>query len=90
MHVELPILGGTQIMATDILQVRTRTHRRNNITISLESRYQREQTGFYAGLSEDLSIRKFHPADMNFGDIRYLPKIDFGVRWMFNVMNQQG
>lgn len=89
MHVELPILGGTQIMATDILQ--SAGHELiegNNITISLNPDTKEEADRLYAGLSEGGS-QSVPPHD-EFWGYWGTCKDRFGVRWMFNVMNQQG
>jgi PhnB protein len=86
MHVALPIVGGTEIMGTDMLE--SMGHKLvigNNVTISLQLDSKAEADKYYTALSQ------------NGGDLQAMRDefwgywgccLDqFGVRWMFNVMN---
>jgi PhnB protein len=84
MHVALPILGGTMLMGTDMLE--SMGHKLvigNNMTISLELDSKEEADRIYKGLSEGGS-ENIAPHDEFWGYWGVcLDK--FGVRWMFNV-----
>lgn len=88
MHVALPILGGTNIMGTDMLE--SMGHKLkigNNTTISLEPDTKEEADRIYNALSQggtDCVV----PHDEFWG--YWGVCLDrFGIRWMFNVPNQQ-
>lgn len=88
MHVALPIVGGTEIMGTDMLE--SMGHKLvvgNNTTISLQLDSKDEADKLYNALSKESSEK----ADMRDEFWGYwgtcLDK--FGIRWMFNVMNNQ-
>ena len=88
MHVALPIVGGTELMGTDMLaSMGQKLIIGNNTTISLQLDSREEADEYYAALSEGGSDK----ADMREEFWGYwgccLDK--FGVRWMFNVMNEQ-
>lgn len=87
MHVALPILGGTQIMGTDIMESMGHTLTiGNNTTISLEFDSKEDADQAYSLLAEG-STECVVPHDEFWGYWGVcLDK--FGVRWMFNVMNQ--
>ncbi len=85
MHVALPILGGTQLMATDVLESMGRLVEGNNITISLNPDTKEEADRLYKGLSEGGS-NTVAPHD-EFWGYWGTCKDRFGIRWMFNVMN---
>jgi PhnB protein len=88
MHAALPILGGTLIMATDMLEsLGQKLVEGNNITISLNPDTKEEADRLYAGLSEG-STQGVAPHD-EFWGYWGTCKDRFGIRWMFNVMNQQ-
>lgn len=89
MHVALPILGGTQIMGTDMLESMGHTLTiGNNTTISLELDSRDEADRIYAVLSEGGSDC-VAPHEQFWG--YWGVCLDrFGIRWMFNVPNQQG
>jgi PhnB protein len=83
MHIELPILGGHIIMATDMLESMGHELRiGNNTTINLEPDTREETERLFARLSE--------------GSTEMAPLVDqfwgywgscldrFGIRWMFN------
>jgi PhnB protein len=84
MHVELPILGGHVLMATDLLvsqghQLRTG----NNVTINLELEDRVETERLFGELSEGGSDL-FGLQDMPWGAYWGTCADRFGVRWMFN------
>lgn len=88
MHAALPILGGTNLMATDMLE--SMGHKLiigNNTTISLEPDTKEEADRLYAALSEG-GTESVAPHDEFWG--YWGTCLDrFGIRWMFNVPNQQ-
>jgi len=84
MHVELPILAGHVLMATDMLdsmgqQVRVG----NNVTINLEPDSRAELDRLYAALSEG-GTDATGLQDMPWGAYWGCCLDRFGVRWMFN------
>lgn len=86
MHVALPIIGGTELMGTDMLEsMGQKLVVGNNTTISLQLDSKEEADKLYTALSAGGSEK----ADMRDEFWGYwgccLDK--FGVRWMFNVMN---
>lgn len=88
MHVSLPILGGTKIMGTDMLE--SMGHKLtigNNTTISLEPDTKEEADRIYKALSQG-ETDCVSPHDEFWG--YWGVCLDrFGIRWMFNVSNQQ-
>lgn len=88
MHVSMPILGGTMIMGTDMLE--SMGHKLvigNNTTINLEPDSKEETDRLFNALSAGGS---------EIAPMRQMPWgywgccLDrFGIRWMFNFMNQQ-
>jgi PhnB protein len=87
MHAALPILGGTQIMATDILEsMGQKLVEGNNITVSLNPDTKEEADRLYNELSEG-GAPGVAPHD-EFWGYWGTCKDRFGVRWMFNVMKQ--
>jgi PhnB protein len=88
MHVALPILGGTQIMATDVLpSMGQQLVTGNNFTISLNPDTREEADRLYNELSEG-GADGVAPHE-EFWGYWGTCKDRFGVRWMFNVMNPQ-
>jgi len=88
MHVSLPILGGTQIMATDMLEsAGQKLVEGNNFTISLNPDTKAEADRLYKDLSEG-GTNAVAPHD-EFWGYWGTCKDRFGVRWMFNVMKPQ-
>jgi PhnB protein len=86
MHVELPILGGHVIMATDMLASMGHELRiGNNTTINLEPDTREETQRLYDALSEG-SSDSAPLADMFWGATWGTCLDRFGVRWMFNFM----
>ena len=88
MHVALPILGGTEIMATDMLEsMGQKLVEGNNMTISLNPDTKEEADRLFNELS-DGSKNSVAPHD-EFWGYWGTCKDKFGIRWMFNVMNQK-
>lgn len=86
MHVELPILGGTQIMATDMLEsMGHKLVEGNNVTISLNPDSKDEADRLYKELSQG-GADGVAPHD-EFWGYWGTCKDKFGIRWMFNVSN---
>ena len=86
MHVALPILGGTLLMATDILESMGKLVEGNNFTISLNPDTREEADRLYNELSEG-GTDSVSPHN-EFWGYWGTCKDRFGIRWMFNVMNQ--
>jgi PhnB protein len=86
MHVELPILGGHVIMATDMLASMGHELRLgNNTTINLEPDSREETQRLFDALSEGSS--DCAPlADMFWGATWGTCLDRFGVRWMFSFL----
>lgn len=87
MHVALPILGGTEIMATDMLE--SMGHQLiagNNMTINLNPDTKEEADYLYKELSED-GTDCVAPHD-EFWGYWGTCKDKFGISWMFNVSSQ--
>ncbi|MCU1491122.1 MAG: hypothetical protein JWM85_2527 [Acidimicrobiaceae bacterium] len=90
MHVELPILAGHVIMATDMLE--SMGHERrigNNVTINLELEDRGETERLFGLLSEGGSDL-FGLADMPWGAYWGTCADRYGVRWMFNCRDEIG
>jgi PhnB protein len=86
MHVAMPIVGGTEIMGTDMLE--SMGHKvvvGNNTTISLQLDSKEEADKYYAALSENGSEQA--PMRDEFWGYWGCCLDQFGIRWMFNVMN---
>jgi PhnB protein len=87
MHVALPILGGTEIMATDMLEsMGHKLIEGNNVTISLSPDTKEEADRLYKELSQG-GTDGVAPHD-EFWGYWGTCKDRFGIRWMFNVSNQ--
>jgi PhnB protein len=86
MHVCLPILGGTQIMGTDMLESMGHKLRiGNNTTINLEPDSREETERLYNALSERAT--DCQPLENQFWGAYWGTCLDrFGIRWMFNYM----
>jgi len=89
LHVELPILAGHVIMATDVLESMGQQLRvGNNTTLNLEPDTRAEAERLYAALSEggaDATGLNHMPWGSYWGTC-----LDrFGVRWMFNVTDSE-
>jgi len=88
MHVSLPILGGTQIMATDMIEsFGHKLIEGNNVTISLNPDTKEEADRLYNELSPG-GRDNVAPHD-EFWGYWGTCKDKYGVRWMFNVSNLQ-
>lgn len=87
MNIALPILGGTIIMGTDMLESMGHKLRiGNNTTINLEADSKEEVDRLYKALSEGGSEMSI-PMQMFWG--YWGVCLDrFGIRWMFNCMNK--
>lgn len=87
MHVALPILGGTQLMGTDMLEsMGHKLIEGNNITICLNPDTKEEADRLYKELSQG-GADGVAPHD-EFWGYWGTCKDRFGIRWMFNVLNQ--
>jgi PhnB protein len=88
MHVALPILGGVEIMATDMLEsMGHKLIEGNNVTLSLNPDTKEEADRLYKELSQGGSDG-VAPHD-EFWGYWGTCKDKFGIRWMFNVSNQK-
>lgn len=88
MHVALPILGGTEIMATDALEsMGQKFIEGNNVTISLNPDTRAEADRLYKELS--VGVTGGVAPHEEFWGYWGTCKDRFGVRWMFNVSNPQ-
>ncbi|MDB5200681.1 MAG: glyoxalase [Ferruginibacter sp.] len=87
MHVALPILGGTQIMATDMLESMGQLQEGNNVTISLNPDTKEEADRLYKELAQG-GADGVAPHD-EFWGYWGTCKDRFGIRWMFNITNPQ-
>lgn len=84
MHIELPILGGHVLMATDMLASQGHALRLgNNMTINLELDDRAETERLFARLSDGGSD-KFGLEEMPWGAYWGTCADRFGIRWMFN------
>lgn len=84
MHVALPILGGTEIMGTDMLE--SMGHQLkvgNNTTINLEPDSKEETERLYNLLSQG-ATECMPLQDMFWGAYWGVCLDKFGIRWMFN------
>jgi len=88
MHVSMPILGGTLLMGTDMLEsIGQKLVEGNNVTISLDTDSKEETDRLFKALSEGGS--DIAPMRQEFWGYWGCCKDKFGTRWMFNFMNQQ-
>ena len=86
MHVALPILGGVEIMATDMLEsMGHKLIEGNNVTLSLNPDTKEEADRLYKELSQG-ATDGVAPHD-EFWGYWGTCKDKFGIRWMFNVSN---
>jgi PhnB protein len=86
MHVALPILGGTEIMGTDMLEsMGHKLVEGNNITISLNPDTKEEADRLYKELSQGATDGV--PPHDEFWGYWGTCKDRFGIRWMFNITN---
>lgn len=88
MHVALPIIGGTELMGTDMLEsMGQNLVIGNNTTISLQLDSKEEADKLYQTLSERGSDKA--PMRDEFWGYWGCCLDRFGIRWMFNVMKGQ-
>jgi PhnB protein len=88
MHICLPILGGTNIMGTDMLE--SMGHKLvvgNNTTINLEPDSKEEADRLYNALSQGAT--DCAPMQQEFWGYWGCCLDRFGIRWMFNYTEQQ-
>ncbi|ESU22427.1 3-demethylubiquinone-9 3-methyltransferase [Flavobacterium enshiense DK69] len=88
MHVSMPIIGGTRIMATDMLE--SMGHKvviGNNTTINLDLDTKEDADKYYGLLSEGST--ECMPMSQQPWGYWGVCLDRFGIRWMFNVMNKQ-
>lgn len=84
MHVCLPILNGTKLMATDMLEsMGHKVKIGNNTTIHLEPDSKKEVDHLYKELSGG-STENMAPMDMPWGAYWGVCLDRFGIRWMFS------
>ena len=84
MHMELPILAGHVLMATDMLESQGHQLRTGNkMTINLEREERAATERLFEALSRDGSDQ-FGLQDMPWGAYWGTCADKFGVRWMFN------
>lgn len=89
LHVELPILGGHVLMATDApAEMGMTLNRGNNMHICLEPETRAETKRLFDALSEGGNV-SMPLADMFFG--AYFGEITdkFGINWMFNYIEKK-
>ena len=86
MHVSLPILGGINLMGTDMLEsMGQKLVEGNNFTINLEPDTKEEADRLFNALSKDGS--DIANLRQEFWGYWGCCKDKFGTRWMFNVPN---
>lgn len=89
MHIELPILAGHVLMATDVVESMGQQLKiGNNTTINLEPDTREETDRLYSELSAGGSEAS-GMQDMFWGSYWGSCLDKFGVRWMFNTMTAQ-
>ena len=89
MHVELPIMGGVVLMATDMLESMGHSLRiGNNVTINLEPDTYAEGSRLFDALAEGGS--DCQPLTPMFWGSSWGVVLDrFGIRWMVNCPNPE-
>jgi len=88
MHMALPILGGTLLQGTDMLESMGQTVKiGNNTTICLEPDSKEETDRLFAALSTGGS-NSMAPQDMFWGAYWGVCLDKYGIRWMFNFWKQ--
>lgn len=86
MHVALPIIGSTELMGTDMFEsMGQKLIVGNNTTISLQLDSRDEADKLYTALSTNSTEQA--PMRDEFWGYWGCCLDQFGVRWMFNVMN---
>ncbi|HEY8269945.1 MAG TPA: VOC family protein [Pseudobdellovibrionaceae bacterium] len=88
MHIELPILGGHILMATDAPEsMGFKVSAGNNIYINLEPDTRLETEKLFAALSSGGKI-EMHLQDMFWGAYFGSCVDKFGIHWMFNCVSK--
>lgn len=88
MHVALPILGGHELMGTDVLaSMGHKLERGNNITLNLMPDTRAETQRLYKALSEG-GTAEMPLTDMFWGAYFGIAIDKFGTRWMFNCYSK--
>jgi len=86
-HVALPIIGGFEIMATDMLEsMGQQLIEGNNFTINLSPDSKEEADRLYQGLSAGGT--EGVPPHAEFWGYWGTCKDRFGIRWMFNIVGK--
>lgn len=86
-HVSMPILGGIQLMGTDMLEsMGHKLIEGNNFTISLSPDSKEEADRLFHELSDGATDSV--PPHNEFWGYWGTCKDRFGTRWMFNIMKQ--
>ena len=89
MHVALPILGGTVLMGTDILEsMGHMLTEGNNVYINLEPDTREETDALFAKLSQGGKVET-PLQDMFWGDYFGSCTDQFGIHWMFNCSEKK-
>ncbi len=89
MHVALPILGGIQLMGTDVLEsMGMKVTFGNNVFINLEPDTREETYRLFKALSEGGKV-DMELQEMFWGDYFGSCQDKFGVRWMFNCASKE-
>mgnify|MGYP001365118470 CR=1 FL=1 len=89
MHVALPILGGHQLMGTDVGEsMGSKVQFGNNIFINLEPDTRGELDRLFALLS-DGGVVEAEPQEMFWGDYFASCTDRFGIQWMFNTSSKE-
>ena len=84
MHVALPILGGTQLMGTDMIESMGHELKvGNNININLQPDTRAETDTLFSALSDGAS-EVMNLEEMFWGDYFGSLQDKFGIHWMFN------
>jgi len=87
MHVAMPILGGTMIMGTDMLESMGHSLKEgNNVTISLQPDSKEDTDRLFNLLAEGGS--EIAPMRQEFFGYWGCTKDKFGIRWMFHFTGQ--
>lgn len=87
LHIELPILGGHVIMATDVLTGMGEISQGNGIHINLEPDTRTHTEALFNALAENGEIRT-PLAAMFWGGYYGVLTDQFGIGWMFNCASE--
>ncbi len=90
MHICLPILGGTKLMGTDMLEsMGQKLVIGNNTTINLEPDSKEETDSLFSLLAAGGDEKQCQPMSQQFWGYWGCCLDKFGVRWMFNYMEKK-